>query len=100
MQAIQYQDATNMFHAQGTERLTLYELECGGIMQIDKGMKYAANHAPVAGVSLSLWKEPGCDCFHVRAHDFGKHERIFWDSFTTYTAASARYFRAKRALGM
>src|ERR1700759_403472 len=80
MKPIQYEDSAKHFHKPGTERLTAYEFACGYVQHAERGMQHdPENLAPTAGVSLTLWKEHGT--FHVRAHDFGKHERLFWDSF-------------------
>jgi hypothetical protein len=93
MKPIQYADKTKMFHAPGTERLTRYEFVCGYIQQAE-----SANCTVSSGRQLTLWMEHGT--FHVRAHDFGKHERLFWDVFDTMTEANKRYFQAKRELAL
>lgn len=95
MKAIEYSDDSRKWHRPGTERLTRYELECGAVMSIE-----SEGCTIDSGIRLELWKEPGCSVYQVRAHDFGKHERIFWDSFDTYTAASKRYFRARKELNV
>ena len=90
---IQYSDSTKHYHAQGTERLTAYEFNCGYVQQVE-----SPSCTVNQGIQLQMWKEHGV--FHVRAHDFSKSERIFWDSFQTMTQATRRYFKAKRELGL
>ena len=99
MKPIEYADRSKRWHRPGTERLTHYELACGSVMRSESKIAVnPRNLAPIDGVSLQLWKEPACSVFQVRAHNFGTHSRIFWDSFTNYTAASRRYFRAQKEL--
>ena len=95
MQTIQYSDKTNRFHKPGTLRLTYYEFRCGYVQQLETA---PCSAKPGTGTQLQIWMEHGT--FHVRAHDFQKHERIFWDSFDTMTEANRRFFRAKWELGL
>ena len=55
-------------------RLTLYALACGYIERKE-----------TEALRLDLWHEGAA--FHVRAHDFAHHNRVFWESFGTLTAA-------------
>lgn len=68
-------------------RLTPYAFACGYIEQRDLP---GANDRRV-----TLWREGG-PLYQVRANDFTKGERMFWDSFETLTAARKRYDRAVR----
>lgn len=65
---------TIAFHTK-SGRLTPYALACGYIEQKD-----------IDGVQVTLWNEGG-PCYHVRAHNFKTHERIFWESFTRLSDA-------------
>ena len=58
--------------------VSAYGLACGYIEQ-----------AMFSDVRLRLWYEHGC--YHVRAHDFAEHGRLFWDSFSTVKAARKRF---------
>ena len=63
--------------------LTPYALGCGYVEQTER-----------AGVQTTLWAEGGA--YHVRQHDFDRHERVFWDVFDTLTEARRRYREASR----
>jgi hypothetical protein len=62
--------------------LTRYSFACGYIERKEQN-----------GVAVELWHEGAC--FHVRAHDHNKGERLLWDSFETNDLKGAR--RAYRA---
>ena len=62
-------------------RLTLYALACGYIERNE-----------VSDLRLDLWHEGAC--FHVLAHDFANHNRVFWESFDTLTDAR-KFFDVK-----
>jgi hypothetical protein len=93
MKAIQYADRAKHFHKPGTERLTRYEFACGYVQRAESPGGCTVS----SGVQLTLWHE---GTFHVRAHDFAEHKRLFWDVFETMTEANRRYFQAKRQLGL
>lgn len=59
-------------------RVSAYGLACGYI-----------ERATLSETQLSLWCEHGV--YHVRAHDFGGHGRLFWDSFRLLSAARKRF---------
>ena len=59
-------------------RLTPYALACGYIERKETKTR-----------RLELWHEGAC--FHVKAHDFAEHCRLFWESFQTLSEAR-RYF--------
>jgi hypothetical protein len=86
---IEYADKTRKFHAQGTDRLTHYELACGHIMLFERD-----------GQRLELWREPATSVYAVRWHDHKNHVRIFWETFDTYTAAARLYYRTRRNLAL
>jgi hypothetical protein len=65
-----------------TGRLTPYALACGYIERKEND-----------NLRLDLWHEGAC--FHVRAHDFANHARIFWESFESLTQAR-KFFDVKR----
>lgn len=94
--AIIYADPTKQdkrFTAKDSPRISRYEFCCGYTQECEtEGCTIGS------GIRLVLWMEHGC--FHVRAHDYGKGERVFWDSFDTMTEANQRYFKAKRELGL
>jgi len=58
--------------------LTAYALACGYIER---------KETPT--LRLDLWHEGAL--YHVRAHDFAEHTRLFWESFDTLRAARAFY---------
>jgi hypothetical protein len=62
-------------------RASAYRLACGDIVR----------HRGANGREVTLWREHGA--YHVRTHDFAKHERIAWDSARTLTEAR-RVFRS------
>lgn len=64
--------------------LTSYALTCGYIE------KHTHN-----GLQVTLWKEHGV--YHVRAHDFNTHMRLFWDVTYSITEARKIYSKAKRS---
>lgn len=45
---------------------------------------------------VSLWREHGV--YHVRAHNFGYHGRLFWDSFRLLSDARKRFMSAGRSI--
>ncbi len=59
-------------------RVSAYGFACGYIEQ-----------AKIKTISLRLWSENGC--YHVRAHDFETHGRLFWDSFRLLSGARKRF---------
>ncbi len=59
--------------------MTKQQLACGYVQR-----EYLYDDATV-----SLWMEHGV--YHVRAHDFETHTRLFWDAFPTLTEARKRY---------
>lgn len=59
-------------------RLTAYALACGYIERKHNG-----------SVQTTLWAEHGV--YHVRAHDFEAHSRVFWDSFERLGEARERF---------
>lgn len=67
-----------------TGELTPYGLACG----------YVQTHE-VSDIRVTLWHEGG-PMYHVRAHDFGEHRRIAWDSFERLTDARKAYRRMIR----
>jgi hypothetical protein len=66
-------------------RLTHYALACGYIERKE-----------TETIKIDLWHEGSC--FHVRAHDFNIHTRIFWESFNTLTNARKFYDINKKQL--
>jgi hypothetical protein len=62
-------------------RLTPYAFACGYVEQKD-----------LNGVQITLWNEGG-PCYHVRAHDFNTHERVFWESFPRLSDARRLFDR-------
>jgi len=64
-------------------QLTLYALACGYIELSETN-----------NIRTKLWLEPGSAPYHVRQHDFNKHERVFWECFETLTEAR-NYFQVK-----
>jgi hypothetical protein len=90
-----YDPSDKRFTLPHTEFRTPYELVCGGTQQIE-----SEGCTIDSGISLTLWQEPACRVFQVRAHNFGTGQRIFWDSFNTLTAARKRYLTARRELGL
>ena len=54
--------------------LTQYALTCG----------YVQVRELSPGVEIKLWHEGG-PCYHVRAHDFNNHKRLFWFSSGSLT---------------
>jgi len=65
--------------------LSSYALACGCIER-----KHYGN------VQVTLWLEHGT--YHVRAHDFEQHKRIFWDSFRTLSQARKCFSAAGKRL--
>lgn len=61
-------------------RLTSYGLACG----------YIENKEIKPGIEITLWHEGGPN-YHVRAHDFNTHTRLFWDTFTKLSRARNRF---------
>ena len=59
-------------------RVSAYGLACGYVERVTLG-----------ATQLSLWCEHGV--YHVRAHEFGGHGRLFWDSFRLLGAARKRF---------
>lgn len=66
-------------------RLTPWAFACGYLEQVDRD-----------GRRITLWAEG--DCYHVRAHDFDTHTRLFWRSYERLTEARADFDRSLRAL--
>lgn len=66
-------------------RLTPYALACGYIERKE-----------TEALRLDLWHEGAC--FHVRAHDFASHDRLFWECFDTLTQARKFYDFSRKAL--
>tara|TARA_R110000868_G_scaffold411455_1_gene704222 strand:+ start:1448 stop:1690 length:243 start_codon:yes stop_codon:yes gene_type:complete len=66
-------------------RLTHYALACGYIEMKEK-----------ENLRLELWHEGAC--FHVKAHDFNIHNRVFWESFNTLKNARRFYDINKKQL--
>lgn len=60
-------------------RLTRYGLACGYI-----------ERKRIGQVETTLWMEHGC--LHVRQHDFGASQRVFWDSFDKDLTKARRRF--------
>lgn len=56
------------------EWLTDYALACGYREQFDLP----------GDRQITLWQE---GCYHVRVHDYAKHERALWDAFDTLEEA-------------
>lgn len=63
-------------------RLTHYAFACGYIERKE-----------TESVRLELWHEGAC--FHVKAHNFAEHCRLFWESF--HTLGEARRFFDKQS---
>ena len=85
---IKYEDSSDKrFRAEGSERLTHYELACGYIMEFER-----------KGMRLQLWREPATSVYSVRSHDHENNVRIFWKSFDNYTDAAKLYYQTKRNL--
>lgn len=76
-------DALRQFYdtrtVQGEQRhwLSQYALDCGYVEK-----------AEIDNQWITLWKEG--DCYHVRHHNFGTNERVFWDTFESLTVARGR----------
>ncbi|MCL4743804.1 MAG: hypothetical protein KJZ83_00165 [Burkholderiaceae bacterium] len=69
--------------------LTPYALACGYIERKEHG-----------SVQITLdMPSPGAGLYHVRAYDFAKHERRFWETFTRLTDAR-RHYRHGEALAV
>lgn len=66
--------------------LTHYALACGYLQQF--------KHKELI---LSLWNEGG-PCFHVKLNDNFGHNRVFWHSFDTLTAARKYWHQTKKNL--
>jgi len=67
-------------------KLTAYAFACGYVQEKEKN-----------GIMLRLWHEGG-PLYHVRAHDFNKHSRLFWESFERLTDARAFYQQKARSI--
>lgn len=80
--------ADKMRDAKGN--LTPYALACGYIEQVE-----SPGHTVTSGKTVTLWREGAC--YHVRLHDFSKHERIFWESFPLSELRKARSLFKKTA---
>lgn len=61
--------------------VTPYGLACGYIQT-----------KAVNGVQVTLWRDGGCTCTHVRVHDFNEHKRVSWETFLKL-ADARRFFR-------
>lgn len=68
----------------GKRQLTAYDLGCG----------YVQRRTLAPDFQITLWLEHST--YHVRAHDFSEHRRVFWDSFRTLTEARKRFAQAVR----
>lgn len=66
-------------------RLKPYALACGYMEEKEAG-----------AVRLQLWADSGV--YHVKAFDFAKHSRIFWQCFDTLTQARRFYDAQARQL--
>jgi len=66
--------------------LSAYAFACGYVQQKDFGK-----------INLSFYHEGG-NCYSVQAYDFGKSEKIFWDSFEKLGDARKRFRQAVKEL--
>jgi len=66
-------------------QLTPYGLSCGYIEQFN-----------TKDAQVSLWGEPTYYC--VRAHNFTTGKRLFWETYTTLTAARKHYAKTLKML--
>lgn len=55
-----------------------------------------SERAKFGETEITLWCEHGT--YHVRAHNFGIHGRLFWDSFRLLAAARKRFNSGARAI--
>lgn len=65
--------------------LTVYAFACGYIEQKETD-----------DLRLQLWREG--NCWHVRAHNFAEHKRVFWECFDQLTPARKFFSQQKREL--
>lgn len=63
--------------------LTAYAFACGYVERKE-----------TPALRLDLWHEGAV--YHVRAHDYAEHKRVFWESFDTLRPARA-FFAKQRA---
>jgi hypothetical protein len=77
---------TNKFKTKAG-RLTPYALNCGYVERKE-----------TEALRLDLWHDGGI--FHVRAHDFANHARLFWECFHTLTEARKFYDTRRKALAL
>ncbi len=75
------------------ERLSAQQLDRG---EVQRWLLETRKPHDCRNVSLSLWKEHGV--YHLRAHDFALHGRIFWSRHRTLTEARKAWSEGKRTV--
>lgn len=73
-------------------RLTPYAFACGYIE------RYETRPGEIAGQSVEIWRDGGCNFYNIRAHDYDMGKRIFWEDRKTLREARALFDKTRRAM--
>ena len=76
-----------------SNRLTPYAFVCGYIEKFR-----TADGVGAEGQTVEMWRDGGCNFYHIRAHDYDTGKRLFWEDRKTLREARALFDRTRRAM--